>query len=245
MSGQPPTAAPAAPKKRRVQRPGKMRHMPPALRQELDEHLKAGDLTCRGLSALLEERGFEISPTGINYYQHKFDDRLRAVELASKQAGEIVKAAGGDDDRINRALARLVQSTMFEMVIEMYDARRKFEAAERARSLSSARLAARARRAGEIKQEADGAAAAPDDAGEPAAKFPAKAELSAMGAIGRTVAALGKLDLEWEKWRAQMKIQVKRQVDAAGERVSDAVKNGGLSAEAEARIRSALLEIKV
>jgi Bacteriophage Mu, Gp27 len=244
MSGETPPAAPETPKKRRVQRPGKIRRLPLAVRQELDEHLKAGDLTCRGLSALLEERGFEISPTGINYYQHKFDDRLRAVELASKQAGEIVVAAGGDDDRINRALARLVQSTMFEMVIEMYDARRKFEAADRARSLSGTRIAARARRAAEIEHPVDDAAAF-EDAGEPAGKFPAKAELSAMGAIGRTVAALGKLDLEWEKWRAQMKLNVKRQVDAAGERVSDAVKNGGLSAEAEARIRSALLEIKV
>ncbi len=239
---------PAAPKRRRVQTRHKIARLPAEVREELDQRLVAGGFTdYRGLSRWLESRGYELSPSALNYYAHRFEQRLQAVRLATAQAGAIVKAASGDDDRINRALMRMVQTTMFEMMVEMNDTRQKFAAAERARTRSKTRLSMRAakRNAAPGAAAADNGATVADEDAAAAGRYPTKADLAAMGSVGRTVAALGKLELEWEKWRAQMKRRVGRQVDAAKERVSEAVREGGLSSEAEARIRAALLEIQV
>lgn len=235
-------AAPPAPPRRRAHSSYKIARWPAELRAELDRRLVSGGFRdYRGLSRWLEGRGYEISPTALNHYAHRFEQRLDAVRLATAQARAIVETAGGDDDRINRALARLVQTAMFEAVVEMNDTRRKFAAAERARARSRKRLAMRAAR----EQEAEAAPGPSQDSSEPAPKYPLKADLAALGSVGRTVAALGKLELEWEKWRAQMKERLGQQVAAAGERVAEAAKEGGLSPEAETRIRAALLEIQV
>ena len=246
MSGEPPQAQKPAAGKSRAYTSYKVRRLPPDVRKELDERLVNGDFTdYRGLSKWLHEKNYEISPAAINYYAHSFEQRLSAVKLATKQAHEIVQATGADDEKMNQALMRLVQTTMFEMMVRMYDARRKFEAADQARARSRIRLAARASRNSNAGEAAAGeGGASPDDA-ELATKYPTKAEIAAMGSVGRTVAALRKLDLEWEKWRTQMKLKLEQQVDAAKERVTEAVKEGGLSPEAESRIRSALLEIRV
>lgn len=243
MSSAPVTTDQPTPKRRRAQVRYKIARLPADVRKELDDRLVSGGFTdYRGLSDWLAGKGFEISPSALNYYAHRFEQRLRAVKLATTQARAIVEAAAGDDDRINQALMRMVQTTMFEMMVEMNETRHAFEAADEARARSKKRLLKRAVKKSAGK-EVDGDGVADDS--DPAPKYPTKADLAAMGSVGRTVAALGKLELEWEKWRAQMKRHVERQVDTAKERVSEAVKEGGLSPDAEARIRSALLEIRV
>jgi Bacteriophage Mu, Gp27 len=240
MSGDtPPAEAPVA-KKRRVQRRFKIRRLPAEIRKELDQRLIEGNFTdYRGLSAWLEERGFEISPSAINYYARKFERRLEAVRLATAQARTVVAdTAGADDGHLQQALMNIVQTTLFEMMIELADARGGRPAAPN--------KGARTRAAGAKEREAEGADEGDDEgAGASASAPPSKSDLSAVESIGRTVAAMARVQLEWNKWRTQARERVERGVGAASAQLTEAAKGGGLSAEAEARIRSALLEIRV
>ena len=78
-----------------------------------------------------------------------------------------------------------------------------------------------------------------------AQRYPTKADLAAVGSVGRTVASLARVELEWRKWREQTREKVERQVGEASKTLSEAANGGGLSSEAEQKIRAALLDIRV
>jgi hypothetical protein len=65
-----------------------------------------------------------------------------------------------------------------------------------------------------------------------------------LGAVARTVGGLVKASIEHQKWVAKLKEKVAAEVAAAAKKI-DAVKSEGLSDAAAAKIRDALLEIKV
>lgn len=230
----------AAPKRRR-QVPGKIKRLPPELRGELNQRLVSGGFSdYRGLSRWLQERGYEISPSAINTYARRFEQRLEAVRLATAQAKAVVEAAPDDDDRINQALLRIVQTTLFEMMIDLNDTRQKIGDVERARKTGAARIRGRRAREG-VESGGDRG----DAADETISRYPSKADLAAVGSVGRTVASLARVELEWRKWREQARAAVERQVGVASEKVSEATCSGGLSPETAAQIRAALLDIRV
>jgi hypothetical protein len=227
--------------KRRLKVRGKIKRLPPEIREELNRRLVNGGFSdYRGLSRWLEEQGYEISPSAINTYARRFEQRLEAVRLATAQARAVVEAAPDDDDRINQALMKIVQTTLFEMMIDLNDTRQKLADVERARKTGAARIRNRRARAG-APEEVDGEG----ELDEPMRKYPTKADLAAVGSVGRTVASLARVELQWRKWREQAREAVERQVGVASEKLSEAARSGGLSPEAADKIRAALLEIRV
>src|SRR5579872_5261648 len=110
------------PKKPRVQVRYKIRHLPPEVRRELDRRLATDDYVgFRELSHWLEEEHQQrISPSALHtYFRNNFDPLLRAVKIAAMQSAEIVRVTGGDDDLITRALFRLVQTAIFDLLVQL------------------------------------------------------------------------------------------------------------------------------
>src|ERR1022692_3572438 len=225
---------------------GKIMRLPVEVRQALDARLAAGSFGgYRALSRWLEETHNQfISPSALNhYFKYNFEQSLDAVKIATAQAIAIVRECGDSDDEMNRALTRVVQSTLFQMLIELNKTCGLLRLTRNAREISKAHLNGRQKAAEEKGQSATPPIV--DANGEPVSKFPLEAELAAVASVGRTVALLGKVQLEWTRWRDAARVQVAKSVEITSVKLSEAAKDGGLSAEAEIKIRAALMEIRV
>jgi hypothetical protein len=238
-------------RKRRVQVRYKIRSLPLAVHQELDRRLLTGDYSSmRALSLWLEqEHGRSISPSALaNYRKHELDPTLQAVKLATAQAAEIVRVIDGDEDDLNFALFRLVQTAIFDLLVQLNRTRHLVTMLPDARHRSDANLRTRALNQTESEQGQDqNVTAAPDPPLEaaPVPQFLNKVELAAITALGKTVAMVSRALLEARRWRAQTRERLAVKVAATSEKMAMAVKEGGLSAAAEKSIRAALMEIKV
>src|ERR1700683_405707 len=231
-----------SPKGPRQRISGKIMRLPEEVRRALDARLATGSFGgYRPLSRWLEETyAVRISPSALNYYfKYNFDQSLTAVRIATAQAIEIVRECGDNDDHINRALIQLVQSTLFQMLLEMNKTRNLFRIASEAREQSIEALKAK-RKAAEKRGETP-APPITDENGDPVSKFPLKAEFAAIASVGRTVAMLGKVQLEWTRWRDAARVLVAKSVEITSVKLSEAAKDVGLSADAEVKIRAALM----
>jgi hypothetical protein len=82
---------------------------------ELNKKLVAGkfcDYTA--LAEWLQSQGFAISRSSLHRYGQEFEERLAAISLATEQAKAVAEAAGDDENAMNEALIRLVQTKAFE-----------------------------------------------------------------------------------------------------------------------------------
>ena len=249
-NSKPPAASPnisgRSAKGPRPQTNYKIMRLPPEVRSALDARLAAGSFGgYRALSRWLEETYHErISPASLNnYFKYNFEQSLDAVKIATAQAIAIVRECGNSDDEMNRALTKVVQSTLFQMLIEMNKTTGLFRLARDAR----ARFLSNEKRRRAAQEEAGKAPpeVIQDENGEPVPKSPFDAEIAALGSVGRTVALLSKAQLEWTKWRDGARAQVARQVEVTSVKLSEVATEGGLSADAEVKIRAALMEIRV
>ncbi|HEU0283261.1 MAG TPA: DUF3486 family protein [Gallionella sp.] len=71
------------------------------------------------LSAELKTRGFDLSKSAIHRYGQQFEERLRAVKLATEQAAAIAASSPDDAGAMNDALIRLVQEKTFQTLLKM------------------------------------------------------------------------------------------------------------------------------
>ncbi len=233
-------------KRRRAQQRYKIRGFPPAVRRELDDRLISGNYySLRQLSDWLEkEHGQFISPSSLAYYyKHELDPMLQAVKIATAQAAEIVRLSDDDDDEMNRALFRLTQTAIFDLLVQLNKARYLAALIPAAQRRSAALLSGP-----ESKRVEDGPAQGQEAAAEPAqvpAKSPTRAELAAVAALGKIVATVSKALIEWKKWRDQAREKLGAKIAATSAQVSQAAREGGMSPEVEEKIRAALMEIKL
>jgi len=94
--------------------------LPREIRDELNRRLVDGSFANYGsLSVWLRKQGYNFSLKTISKYGDKLERRLEAVRLATAQAREVVEATGGDDDKMNEALRRLVQQHLFAVLVEL------------------------------------------------------------------------------------------------------------------------------
>jgi hypothetical protein len=220
--------ASGAERRRRVQTRDKIRKLAPQIRDELDRRLREGRWSFRELSRWLEEAGAEISPTAINYYyRHQFVPDLNAVRVACAQTAAAIEHSGGDDEAINRKLRSLVQESMFQLLVEMNRVRENARTALESRQNADKRRAIGGRRRAQAQEQG-----------------PTRAELAALAAFARAAVAFRRSDLDQSRWEME-KARIAQQLAAAGEQVVEAARGGGLSAEAEHRIRAALMEIEI
>lgn len=96
----------------------------------------------------LRERGYEISHAAVHRYDQKVQRRIAAIK-ASTEAARLVAASlpdGADD--LSATVLRMVQSDMFDLLVQMQDAAAEQDAGERLKLLAqAARAAADATRA--------------------------------------------------------------------------------------------------
>ncbi len=72
--------------------------------------------SCRQLAKWLGDNGFEISHAAIHKYGQKFERRLDAMRMATEQARIVCEQFKGDDEQMQSALMRLVQTRLFEVL---------------------------------------------------------------------------------------------------------------------------------
>ena len=233
-------------KRRRAQVRYKIRGLPLAVHRELDERLASGHYgSFEELSGWLENDHQQyISPSSLHYYfRHNFDPTLQAVKIATAQAAEIVRVTGGDDDDMNGALFRLVQTSIFDLLVQLNQTRHLVALIPAARHRSAAKLQTRLNQRAEGSQPEDEEVATEE--GEASSEHPTRVELAAVTALGKTVAIVSRAQIEAKRWREQMRDKLIEKVAVTSARVSEAVREGGLSPAVEEKIRAALMEIKL
>jgi hypothetical protein len=95
----------------------KIKRLPDDLKEELDRMLSEGTLhSCRQLAKWLGDNGFAISHAAIHKYGQKFERRLEAVRIATEQARVVCESFKDDDQQMQSALLRLVQTRVFEVL---------------------------------------------------------------------------------------------------------------------------------
>ena len=96
----------------------KIKKLPPDLKEQLDQMLMGGTMhSCRQLSKWLGDNGFEISHAAIHKYGQKFERRLEAIKLATEQARIVCEQFKDDDQQMQSALMRVVQTRLFEVLV--------------------------------------------------------------------------------------------------------------------------------
>jgi hypothetical protein len=94
--------------------------LPEEIRQELEKRLIQGGFAgYANLAEWLAENGYEISRSSVHRYGKKFEDKLRALKVATDQAKAIAEASEDDAGAMNDAIIRLVQTKTFELLVEL------------------------------------------------------------------------------------------------------------------------------
>ncbi|MDB5107944.1 MAG: hypothetical protein JWM69_885 [Candidatus Binatus sp.] len=95
----------------------KIKRLPEDLKAELDRLLSENTFhSCRSLATWLSENGFQISHAAIHKYGQKFDQRLDSIRKATEQAKIVCAQFKDDDQQMQTALMRLVQTQLFEVL---------------------------------------------------------------------------------------------------------------------------------
>jgi Protein of unknown function (DUF3486) len=103
--------------------PSKVALLPDDIRDELDQRLiAAGFGRCEELSEWLWEKGFEIGKTTVNERAKKLKYRLAAITASTEAAKMISKAAPDEADDRSNAVIAIVQSEIFEAILQLEEA---------------------------------------------------------------------------------------------------------------------------
>ncbi len=231
----------------REQRRGKIDQLPDEVRAELDRRLATDSFrNYEWLSQWLEnEHSARISPSAINYRKkHKIDLQLLPVKYATEEAQRIVEATGGDNEEINRVLTVLVQTKLFDMLVDLNRTKQACDQVEQAVKHSEKVHEARRKR-----ESAAAGASAPveEDSTDPEtgkSRYPLKLALAAVSVLTKNTTAIGEHVRHGEQWEIERE-ELWQKLEAASQKVSKVAREAGLSPEVEKSIRDALLEIKL
>ena len=105
----------------------------------LDTELIAGNFTgYEALAETLRARGYRIGKSSIHRYGSKIERRLAAVKASTEAAKLIAEGAGDDQDARSEAVIALVQTELFETIVNLQEAGDEgIDQVERAKLLSS------------------------------------------------------------------------------------------------------------
>lgn len=117
----------------------KVEMLPPEVRTWLEHALVESSFTeYEQLEALLSERGFSIGKSSINRYGQKLQARLAAIKASTEAARLISDHAGDQKDARSEAIIALVQTELFDTIINLQEAVNEEDQAERVGLLSAA-----------------------------------------------------------------------------------------------------------
>lgn len=94
--------------------------LPEDVRQALERRLIAQSFSgYESLESWLEEKGYEITKSSLHRWGSRFEDRVRALKVATDQAKAIVEASPDDDGAMTDALMRLTQEKLFGVLLDL------------------------------------------------------------------------------------------------------------------------------
>ncbi|MBS1186717.1 MAG: terminase [Burkholderiaceae bacterium] len=118
----------------------KVGQLPAEVRDWLDKALlnaNFGDYVA--LEEALRAKGFAISKSSIHRYGQKIERRLAAIKASTEAARLLTEGAADDQDARSEAVIALVQTEMFESIVNLQEATEEdIDPAERIGLLSSA-----------------------------------------------------------------------------------------------------------
>lgn len=97
--------------------------LPEEVRRWLERALSEQNFTgYEGLEALLHEKGFSISRSAIHRYGQKIERRFAAIKASTEAARLITEGAADDQDARSEAVIALIQTELFESIINLQEA---------------------------------------------------------------------------------------------------------------------------
>lgn len=114
--------------------------LPVEVRHWLERALADSNFTgYQQLEELLAERGFSISKSAIHRYGQKIERRFAAIKASTEAARMLIDGASDDQDARSEAVIALVQTEMFESILNLQEASEEdMDPAERLGLLSAA-----------------------------------------------------------------------------------------------------------
>ena len=97
--------------------------LPAEVKAWLDKALAEGNFSgYEQLEALLKERGFSIGKSSIHRYGQKLEGKLRAIKTSTQAALAIAEAAPDDADLLGSSIIQMVQSEVFDVLVQLQEA---------------------------------------------------------------------------------------------------------------------------
>lgn len=104
-------------------RRGKIDGLPPEVRRWLERALtESGFSGYEALETMLSERGFAISKSAIHRYGQKIERRFAAIKASTEAARILTEGASDDQDARSEAVIALVQTELFESIVNLQEA---------------------------------------------------------------------------------------------------------------------------
>ncbi|MBC3813091.1 DUF3486 family protein [Undibacterium aquatile] len=114
--------------------------LPKPVRDWLDNSLVAGNFSgYQALEDALRERGCTVSKSAIHRYGQKIERRFAAIKASTEAARMLTEGAADDQDARSEAVIALVQTELFESIVNLQEASDEdIDPTERIALLSSA-----------------------------------------------------------------------------------------------------------
>lgn len=114
--------------------------LPKPVRDWLDKSLVAGNFSgYQALEDALRERGCTVSKSAIHRYGQKIERRFAAIKASTEAARMLTEGAADDQDARSEAVIALVQTELFESIVNLQEASDEdIDPTERIALLSSA-----------------------------------------------------------------------------------------------------------
>ncbi|MBP2848745.1 DUF3486 family protein [Dickeya oryzae] len=114
--------------------------LPDDVRRWLDRALTDADFSgYQLLETALREKGYSISKSAIHRYGQKIERRFATIKASTEAARLLTEGAADDQDARSEAIIALVQTELFESIVNLQEATEEgLDAAERIGLLSSA-----------------------------------------------------------------------------------------------------------
>lgn len=104
-------------------RRGKIEGLPEDVRRWLERALtETGFSGYEALESMLGEKGYAISKSAIHRYGQRIERRFAAIKASTEAARMLTEGAADDQDARSEAVIALVQTEMFESIINLQEA---------------------------------------------------------------------------------------------------------------------------
>lgn len=114
--------------------------LPEDVRRWLERALAESNFSgYQALEELLRDKGFSISKSAIHRYGQKIERRFAAIKASTEAARMLTEGASDDQDRRSEAVIALVQTELFESILNLQEAGdEEIDASDRIGLLSAA-----------------------------------------------------------------------------------------------------------